>query len=682
MKTVTALVLLAFKVGALAASEAVLAPDVDAVTIPRLLSYQGKLTDNLGNPVTDTTYSVSFRLYTVASGGTAFWNETQTVRTKAGLFAALLGSVTPVGAMPDAGAVYLGMAVAGGAELTPRLRIASAAYAYLAERAASADLLQGKDTTALDARYVNEAQANSVTSTMITDATIAAADLGQMGASAGQVMKWTGSAWQPRNDSVGGSGGGGSVTSVSQATGIVCTPNPITGTGTVGFDQAYGDGRYINEAQASGGDLTGTYPNPTIAANAVGSAEVLDGSLRGVDLALPCTLSYSGAASCLRVNSTAGAGVAAYSQSGHGVHVTGAGANGVEVDRAGEAGIHVTRAQTSGIEVDTAAGWNGVEVSYANHHGVQVDSTGWSGVAVNRASYHGLHVSRANAHGIYIQRARKDGVHVLKADSLGIQVDTATQAFRVRLAQEGLVVDSVTYDAISINATGDDGIYVNRPRYGVWLINPAYWGVYVNNAGYYGCYANSDVQAGGYFRNNNNSYYALTAWNNTGTGGTVRGLYVQGHGYATGGWQTYLDGGTTGYGVVSPDMEIMASGSGQLSGGRASVTIEKTFRDAVSASVPLKVIVTPNQMCNGVCVTSRSADGFSVAELADGKSDAGFDWIAIGRLRSGEQRPQVTVNPAEMQSREDARQRREDAKMTAERQQHPAAGLPVVLPGR
>ncbi len=218
---------------------------VDAITIPRMLSYQGKLTDDLGNPVADTTYNVTFRLYTQPTGGSAFWNEVQTVRTKSGLFSVLLGSVAPIGSMPDAGAAYLGMQVESGPELAPRLRLASAAYSFLAERAANADALQGKDTTAFDSRYVNEGQANSVSTTMIADGTIAAADLGQMGAATGQVMKWTGSAWAPRNDSVGG-GAGGTVTSVAQATGVVCTPNPITATGTVGFDQTYGDGRYLN----------------------------------------------------------------------------------------------------------------------------------------------------------------------------------------------------------------------------------------------------------------------------------------------------------------------------------------------------------------------------------------------------------------------------------------------------
>jgi hypothetical protein len=185
----------------------------DAITIPQMLSYQGKMTDTFGLPVVDTTYQVTFRLYTVPSGGSSFWDETQTVRTRGGLFSTLLGSVTPVGSMPDAGAVYLSMAVAGGSEMTPRLRLASSAYAYSSERAANSDQLQGRDTTTFsrsthnhDATYVNEGQADAVASSMIVNGTVAAADLNQMGAGTGQVMKWTGSAWAPRNDSVGQGG--------------------------------------------------------------------------------------------------------------------------------------------------------------------------------------------------------------------------------------------------------------------------------------------------------------------------------------------------------------------------------------------------------------------------------------------------------------------------------------------
>ncbi|MFO7639680.1 MAG: hypothetical protein R6X14_10380, partial [bacterium] len=115
--------------------EQLVADGLDAVTIPRLLSYQGKLTDTLGTPVPNGSYSVVFRLYSVPSGGSSFWNETQNVLTRNGLFTVLLGAVTAVPTVPNAGALYLGMAVGSGGELTPRLRITSAAYAYKADTA-------------------------------------------------------------------------------------------------------------------------------------------------------------------------------------------------------------------------------------------------------------------------------------------------------------------------------------------------------------------------------------------------------------------------------------------------------------------------------------------------------------------------------------------------------------------
>lgn len=93
--------------------------------IPQMLNYQGKLTDTYNNPVPDSTYSVTFRLFTVPSGGTAFWTEDQPVQTNFGLFNCLLGSTLPIPYIPGDGNCYLEMQVNPNPAMTPRIRIVS-----------------------------------------------------------------------------------------------------------------------------------------------------------------------------------------------------------------------------------------------------------------------------------------------------------------------------------------------------------------------------------------------------------------------------------------------------------------------------------------------------------------------------------------------------------------------------
>jgi hypothetical protein len=154
-----------------------------------------------------------------------------------------------------------------------------------------------------DGRYVNEGQANSVTSGMIgggevrtsdlADTAVTMAKLARAGASTGEVVKWNGAAWEPGPDNTGGGSG---VTNVYQATGVVCTPNPITTTGNVGFDQAWGDGRYVNEAQT----------------NSVTSGMLTDGEVRAADIAKPCSLEASLSSGAVLVVDNTGAGEALY----------------------------------------------------------------------------------------------------------------------------------------------------------------------------------------------------------------------------------------------------------------------------------------------------------------------------------------------------------------------------------
>lgn len=74
---------------------------------PQTIHYQGYLTNAAGAPLSGSQ-SVTFRLYSVPSDGTALWAETQSVNAANGNFSALLGNVTPFG-LPFDAQYYLGI---------------------------------------------------------------------------------------------------------------------------------------------------------------------------------------------------------------------------------------------------------------------------------------------------------------------------------------------------------------------------------------------------------------------------------------------------------------------------------------------------------------------------------------------------------------------------------------------
>ncbi len=97
-------------------------------TVPSTMSYQGVLTDNLGNLQPDGLYNFTFRIYTVGAGGSAIWTENDAnVQVTRGSFAVTLGNVTPL-ALPFDVPYYLGISVNGQAELAPRTALASSPY--------------------------------------------------------------------------------------------------------------------------------------------------------------------------------------------------------------------------------------------------------------------------------------------------------------------------------------------------------------------------------------------------------------------------------------------------------------------------------------------------------------------------------------------------------------------------
>ncbi len=108
---------------------------------PLLINYQGRLTNNSGAPLAGT-YSVTFTIYDAAVGGNSKWTETQSVTTDAdGLFAVLLGSITPsLDTVFKDTIRYLQIQVGVDPEITPRTRVVSSPFAF---RVASVDSASG-----------------------------------------------------------------------------------------------------------------------------------------------------------------------------------------------------------------------------------------------------------------------------------------------------------------------------------------------------------------------------------------------------------------------------------------------------------------------------------------------------------------------------------------------------------
>ena len=98
---------------------------------PKKITYQGKLTDSGGNPVSDGTYNIKFSLYDAVNAGSSSWEETQGVAVNDGLFNVYLGDINPININFNK-AYWLGVKVGSDAEMTPRTPLSSAPYSLYA----------------------------------------------------------------------------------------------------------------------------------------------------------------------------------------------------------------------------------------------------------------------------------------------------------------------------------------------------------------------------------------------------------------------------------------------------------------------------------------------------------------------------------------------------------------------
>lgn len=92
--------------------------------IAQTISIQGVLRDPNGRSVDDGAYSVAFRIYDVATGGTALWTDTYAnLTTKHGVFQANLGEQTTLDGLAFDTQYYVGVTVENYAEMAPRIAL-------------------------------------------------------------------------------------------------------------------------------------------------------------------------------------------------------------------------------------------------------------------------------------------------------------------------------------------------------------------------------------------------------------------------------------------------------------------------------------------------------------------------------------------------------------------------------
>ncbi len=138
---------------------------------PKIINYQGYLVDSnkdplgsnkvSGNYVSDpTNFTLRFRMYDAQSGGNPVWSEDQVVTIDNGYFNVYLGEINSISAQyfnnSNADTRFIGITVdldgdgnfSNEIEIAPRLRLLSAPYALLAERAVIADKLTSSGAVA------------------------------------------------------------------------------------------------------------------------------------------------------------------------------------------------------------------------------------------------------------------------------------------------------------------------------------------------------------------------------------------------------------------------------------------------------------------------------------------------------------------------------------------------------
>ncbi|MCK4858346.1 MAG: hypothetical protein KAT58_10285 [candidate division Zixibacteria bacterium] len=298
---------------------------------------------------------------------------------------------------------------------------------------------------------------------------------------------------------------------------------------------------------------------------------------------------------------------------------------------------------------------DGIYIDTAGDCGIEVRDCGSDGIYMDDIHDDGIYMYDVDGHGVYMHDIEGDGIYVYDAAEYGLHVKNT--------GNDAIYIESPTKRAITINSSGDNFHAIKVEHGGVS-------GLYVASADDYAIYAKGDE--GNKLATNSASYYGLYVASYSQSSAN-KGLYVYGTTHATGGFSKRLAGDKPAFCIVSPDVEIMASGSGRVVNGQAQITFEEDFAAAISDEIPVKVVVTAIDAPSALLyVANKSTAGFSVQPMeikgmALSTDDISFDWIAIARQKGFERRPEIEA-PVEEDNRDLAERQGEELQRQARRE--------------
>ena len=534
----------------------------DGFPVPQGISVQGYLTDDQGVPIQGST-PVAFRLYDAASGGTMLWNFSGSITVENGLFSTVL-NIPASNFLP--GARRWGELDVDGQTLSPRTEITSVAFAVKAEEA----------TTVPD---------NAVTTTKIADDAVTMQKLDQDGAANGEVLKWNGVDWAPAPDNAGGAPSG-----------------------------------------PAGGDLSGTYPNPSIGNDAVTTAKIADDAVNVTKLA-------------------------------HSINAAGIGFNADQVD-----GKHYTDFIHNQFSTDQTANFRisgnaritdssstpclYVYQHHATEYGIDIAATGYPAIdAVNTGEANSTIEAQHSATTITADVAAVEG----------FGSTSATAAFGVYGRADNVGVVGRSYERTGVwgEQLGTDnwaGVTGSANGEGIPLVMVGGCGTQGTGAtaGVYGRAMNdAGARQGGYFSTNGGTY-ARVAY----TDASETNYKISGSGNVSCVMQT-RQGQRHLFCSELPEPYFEDIGHGQLVSGHARIELDPLFLDCIKIDPDhqMKVFIQLNGNCNGVYAETDHS-GFDVHELNGGTNNAAFTYRVLAnradtkylRFPEAEETPVEVVN--------------------------------------